>query len=47
MKYEKPQVEDFGSIAEHTFQTPGRGTKSGNPEFLMDKFGEFSHPAGS
>ena len=44
MTYEVPVITDFGSIAEHTFQTPGRGTKSGNPTYQTDKFGEFSHP---
>jgi hypothetical protein len=47
MRYETPTIMDFGSIAEHTFQTPGKGTKSGNPDFQTDKFGEFSHPATS
>ena len=45
MEYEAPSIKDFGSIVSHTFQTPGRGTKSGNTTFLTDKFGEFSHPA--
>lgn len=43
MTYEKPTIEDFGSIAEHTFQTPGKGTKSTDPTFELDKFGELSH----
>jgi hypothetical protein len=47
MSYEKPVVSDFGSIADHTFQTPGKGTKSNDPTFEPDKFGEFSHPATS
>jgi hypothetical protein len=42
--YEVPAVVDHGSIADHTFQTPGKGTKSATPQEL-DKFGEFSHPA--
>lgn len=45
MGYSKPKVTDFGSIAAHTFQTPGKGTKSTNSTFLTDKFGEYSHPA--
>ena len=47
MRYEKPLVTDFGSIGEHTFQTPGKGDKSGNTTYETDKYGEFSHPAGS
>lgn len=47
MSYEKPAVSDFGSIADHTFQTPGKGTKSTDPTFELDKFGELSHPATS
>jgi hypothetical protein len=27
MLYEKPAVTDFGSIAAHTFNTPGKGDK--------------------
>jgi hypothetical protein len=46
MAYERPTVTDFGSIAKHTFQTPGKGTKSGNTEYELDKYNEFSHPAG-
>jgi len=47
MRYEAPVVVDFGSISDHTFQTPGNGTKSGNTTFVTDKFQEFSHPASS
>lgn len=47
MEYEAPAVVDYGSIADHTFQTPGKGTKSSNTTFLTDKFGEYSHPASS
>lgn len=46
MKYEAPEIRDFGGIGDHTFQTPGKGTKSPTPQAL-DKFGEFSHPIGS
>jgi hypothetical protein len=46
IKYESPAIEDFGSIADHTFQTPGKGTKSPTP-MVTDKFGEYSHPAAS
>lgn len=45
--YETPAIEDFGSIADHTFQTPGQGTKSTDTTYELDKFGEYSHPAGS
>jgi len=44
--YEAPKIADYGSIADHTFQTPGAGTKSATP-MELDKFGEFSHPATS
>lgn len=27
MTYERPEVVDFGSIADHTFNTPGEGDK--------------------
>jgi hypothetical protein len=47
MNYQPPVIEDFGSIADHTFQTPGEGTKSGDTTFETDTFNEFSHPAGS
>ena len=45
--YEAPAIVDFGSIADHTYQTPGSGTKSTDNTFETDKFGEFSHPAAS
>jgi hypothetical protein len=44
-QYSEPTVTDYGHIAEVTLQTPGRGTKSRDTSFLLDKFGEFSHPA--
>lgn len=47
MKYETPTITDFGSIVDHTFQTPGQGTKSSDTTFETDKFSEFSHPAAS
>ena len=47
VRYAKPEVVDFGGIGEHTFDNPGKGDKSDNPNFETDKFGEFSHPAGS
>lgn len=43
-KYEAPRIEDFGSIADHTFDNPGKGDKSSDTTFETDKFGEFSHP---
>lgn len=45
MSYSKPEVTDFGSIARHTFNNPGKGDKSPDNTLEMDKFGEFSHPA--
>lgn len=45
MAYEKPLVTDFGSVAAHTYTTPGAGTKSADTTFETDKFAEFSHPA--
>jgi hypothetical protein len=46
ISYEAPRIVDYGSISDHTFQTPGKGTKSATPQEL-DKFGEFSHLATS
>ena len=46
MKYQIPAVTDFGSIAAHTFDNPGKGDKSSDTTFETDKFGEFSHPYG-
>ena len=50
MHYERPVVEDFGSIVEHTFtntgQVPGVGPTGKNlnhPEYILDKFSEPSH----
>lgn len=45
MKYEKPEVTDFGSVASHTFDNPGEGDKSDFTNYETDKYGEFSHPA--
>ena len=45
--YEAPEIADFGSIAEHTFNNPGVGDKSADTTLATDKFGEFSHPAAS
>jgi hypothetical protein len=46
MTYEAPKIEDLGSIADHTFDNPGKGDKSPTP-MEEDKFGEFSHPFAS
>ena len=45
MEYTKPEIVDLGSVADHTFQTPGAGTKSSDTTFELDTFGEHSHPA--
>jgi hypothetical protein len=47
MRYEKPEVTDFGSIADHTYDNPGAGDKSDFTDYETDKWGEFSHPAAS
>ena len=41
--YEAPAIEDFGSIADHTFDNPGEGDKS-DIVMATDKWGENSHP---
>ena len=41
MKYETPEIVDFGSISAHTFQTPGKGTKSGITTYELDGFSEY------
>ena len=43
--YEAPAIERLGSIADHTFQTPGKGTKSRDTTFITDKYHEYFHPA--
>ena len=46
--YEAPEIKDLGSIADHTFDNPGRGDKSSDTTLETDKYGEYSHPfAGS
>ena len=41
--YEKPIVIDLGSIAEHTWNNPGKGDKMDEPiNFHYDKFCEYS-----
>lgn len=44
--YEAPTIVDYGSIADNTFNNPGKGDKSAMP-MDTDKFGEFSHPFAS
>ena len=46
VKYEAPEISDFGSIAEHTFDNPGQGDKSATV-LTTDKYGEYSHPFAS
>ena len=46
MLYEKPSIQDFGSISSYTFDNPGKGDKNPDP-MATDKWGEFSHPFGS
>lgn len=46
LAYEAPVILDHGSIADHTFDNPGKGDKS-STVMETDKFGEFSHPAAS
>lgn len=41
--YEVPEIVDYGSIADNTFNTPGKGNKSATP-MATDKWGENSHP---
>jgi len=41
--YEAPVVADYGSIADHTFDNPGKGDKSATV-METDKYGEYSHP---
>ena len=44
-QYKAPELTSYGWMGNHTFQTPGQGTKSSNTAFELDKFSEFSHPA--
>lgn len=44
LSWEKPEIIDFGSIADHTFDNPGAGDKSATV-MATDKFGEYSHPS--
>ena len=43
MTYKAPAITDFGSIASHTFATPGGNVKGGQePMAHLDKFCELS-----
>lgn len=46
MTYERPEVSDFGSIADHTFITPG-GVKGCQVGCHLDKFTEQSSGTGT
>ncbi len=48
MKYRIPLVVDYGSIAGHTYQTPGGNVKGGDNEDPnhLDKFCEWSGGSG-
>ena len=46
IEYEAPAIVDYGSIAENTFNNPGKGDKS-DDVMETDKWGEFSHPFGA
>ena len=43
--YEAPAIVDYGSIADHTFDNPGKGDKAPDP-LALDKWGENSHLIG-
>ena len=42
MEYTKPEITDFGSIADHTFGTPGGNEKGCQVNCHLDKFTENS-----
>lgn len=44
-QYKAPELTCYGWLGNHTFQTPGEGTKSSDTSFELDKFSEHSHPA--
>ncbi len=44
--YQAPALTELGSIADHTFNNPGKGDKSSDTTFSTDKFCEFSHSGG-
>ena len=43
VKYQRPEVMDFGSISDHTFTTPGGSVKGGKLPAKPDEHGELSH----
>ena len=43
MEYEKPAIVDMGSIADHTFTTPGGDSKGALTCDFCDPHGELSH----
>lgn len=47
IEYEAPAIVDYGSIADNTFDNPGKGDKSPDPLELDPMFGEPSHPIGA
>jgi hypothetical protein len=42
MRYECPELVQYGSIAEYTFTTPGGNIKGGDPCYHLDKYDETS-----
>ena len=48
MEYEKPSVQDFGSIAAHTFEraTGGIPPKDFDTTCTLDTHGDYSCPSG-
>jgi hypothetical protein len=42
MTYERPEVVDYGSIADHTFMTPGGNVKGCRVNCHLDSFTEQS-----
>ena len=46
MEYQKPRIEDFGSIARHTFTTPGGDSKGFVDPCNTDGMMEISHSPG-
>ena len=42
MRYEAPELLEYGSITDVTFTTPGGNIKGGGPCYHFDKFDEMS-----
>jgi hypothetical protein len=42
MKYNEPQLIEYGSILDRTFTTPGGNVKGGDPCYHLDKYDEMS-----